>query len=81
MITPRQIRAGRALALLGQVELAELAGIGVATLRRIEASIDEISGTAKSVLRIQRALEHAGVVFIDEDATSGPGVRLRDRLR
>ena len=80
MVTSRQIRAARALALLGQIELAERAGIGVATLRRIEASIDEVTGTAQSLFRIQRALEEAGIVFIEQDGSSGPGVRLRDRM-
>ena len=79
MITPRQIRAARALALIGQIELAERAGIGVATLRRIEAAVDEITGTAQSVKRIQLALEAAGVVFIEQDGLTGPGVRLRHR--
>ena len=27
--------------------------------------------------RIQRALEAAGVIFIDQDGDQGPGVRLR----
>jgi len=30
--------------------------------------------------RIQAALEAAGIVFIDQDGTRGPGVRLRNPL-
>ena len=30
--------------------------------------------------RIQRALEAAGIVFIDQDGKNGPGVKLRDPL-
>jgi transcriptional regulator with XRE-family HTH domain len=80
MISARQIRAARALLLLGQRELAARAEIGIATLRRIEAAVDEITGTAQTMSRIQRALEAAGIVFIDQDGKSGPGVKLRDPL-
>ena len=80
MISARQIRAARGLSLLGQRELAARAEIGIATLRRIEAAVDEITGTAQTMSRIQRALEEAGIVFIDQDGKSGPGVKLRDPL-
>jgi len=80
MVHPSQIRAARVLIDLSQEELAKLAGIGVATLRRVEAVRDEISGNARSILRIQRALEEAGVEFIDQDDVKGPGVRLRAPL-
>ena len=79
MITPRQIRAARTLAGLGQLELAERAGVGIATIRRIEGAGDEISGTAQTIVRIQRALEAAGIVFIEQDEKYGPGVRLKKR--
>ena len=78
MITPRQIRAARALLGLSQRDVAERSAIGIATLRRIEAAADRITGTAKTISQIQRALEAAGVVFIDQDSKTGPGVRLRD---
>jgi transcriptional regulator with XRE-family HTH domain len=77
MISPRQIRAARAFVGLSQPELAKRAGIGVATLRRIEAAEKEITGNAQTVARIQRALELAGLIFIDEDDAAGPGVRLK----
>ena len=80
MINPRQIRAARALVGLGQRELALVAGIGIATLRRIEASSEAITGTAQTVGRIQRALEAAGIAFIDQDENQGPGVRLKKPL-
>jgi hypothetical protein len=50
---------------------------GIATVRRIEAAVDEITGTAQTVSKIQRALETAGIIFIDQDERYGPGVRLR----
>ena len=80
MITPRQIRAARALVLWGQQDLAEHAGIGVATVRRIEAAPDQITGNAQSFERIQNALEQAGIIFIEQDNQMGPGVRLRRPL-
>jgi hypothetical protein len=33
------------------------------------------------LLRIQKALEKAGVIFVNEDEERGPGVRLRSRGR
>jgi hypothetical protein len=50
---------------------------GVATIRRAELADNE-SMTAPNDLAVRRALEAAGVVFIDENG-DGPGVRLRKR--
>jgi len=77
MINSRQIRAARALVGIGQLELAETAGVGIATVRRLEASGDQLSGTVQTVARIQSALEKAGIIFIDQDENNGPGVRLK----
>jgi hypothetical protein len=43
--------------------------------RRAELSDDETSRTAANDLAVRRALEAAGVEFIDENG-GGPGVRL-----
>jgi transcriptional regulator with XRE-family HTH domain len=77
MIYPVQIRAARGLLGLSQDDLAQRASIGVVTVKRIEAAGTEIRGTAQTMARIQRALESAGIIFIDQDETNGPGVRLR----
>ena len=37
--------------------------------------------TAANDLAVRRALEAAGVIFIDEDGAAGPGVRLRKPQR
>ena len=80
MIGARQIKAARALAGLSQRDVATRAGIGIATMRRIEAAIDEVTGSAQTLSRIQKALESEGVRFIDQDDQGGPGVRLRKPL-
>ena len=80
MIGARQIKAARALAGLSQRDVATRAGIGIATMRRIEATIDEVTGSAQTLVRIQKALESEGVRFIDQDDQGGPGVRLRKPL-
>jgi hypothetical protein len=49
---------------------------GVATIRRAELTDGETSMTAANDLAVRRALEIAGVEFIDENG-GGPGVRLR----
>jgi len=50
--------------------------LGANTVRRAEVAEKETSLTAANELAIRRALEEAGVEFIDENG-GGPGVRLR----
>ena len=78
MILAPQIRAARALLGWNQVQLAQAASVGVATLRRIEVLGTQPRGSIEVVWKIQTALEGAGVVFIPGDQTGGPGVRLRE---
>ena len=80
MIFPDQIRAARAFLRISQGELAARAGVGIATIKRIEASTD-VRGTAETFVRLQETLEEAGVEFIAEDDTKGPGVRLKTPIR
>ena len=61
-------------------DLARALAVGVATIRRAELAHEETSMTAPNDLAVRRALEAAGVVFIDENG-DGPGVRLRRRLK
>lgn len=81
MIFSAEIRAGRALLGWSQTNLAEAASVGVATVRRLEAARSEIRGSAETIWKIQKALEAAGVEFIPEDETKGPGVRLKQSQR
>ena len=80
MIVAAQIRAARALLGLSQTELSELADVGIATVKRIELAV-EISGAARTLWKLETALEKAGVEFILEDDVNGPGVRLRESTR
>ena len=70
-----QIRMARAAVGWGVRELAEEAGITANTVTRIENGADAMQSTMD---KLQRALEAAGVEFIDENG-GGPGVRLRRR--
>ena len=80
MIGAAQIKAARALLRLSQLELSELAGVGINTVKRIELS-DEITGSALTLWKIQAALEAAGVEFIPADDEKGPGLRLKHKVR
>ena len=76
MIAPEQCRAARALLDWNQGDLAEKAGVGIVTVRQLEAGTHEPRRATLDV--IKRALEAAGVEFLDENG-GGPGVRLRKR--
>jgi hypothetical protein len=54
--------------------------VGVNTIRRAEVAENGTSLTAANELAIKRALEAAGVEFIDENG-GGPGLRLRKPQR
>ena len=75
-LTSGQIRAARAFLRWRAEDLARESAVGVATIRRAELAENETSMTAANDLAVRRALETAGVEFIDENG-GGPGVRLR----
>jgi transcriptional regulator with XRE-family HTH domain len=80
LLSSLQLRAARALAGLDQRQLAEIAGLSVPTIQRMEASEGVIRGNVDSLMKIVTALEQSGVELIAEDAVSsagGRGVRLR----
>jgi predicted transcriptional regulator len=81
MISGSQIRAARGLLAISQTELAESAGVGLATIKRLESTDGELRAMVQTVIGVQRALEKAGIVFIDQDDKQGPGVRLKKPLR
>jgi transcriptional regulator with XRE-family HTH domain len=77
MLTIEQLRAARGLLGWSQSKLAERAGLSLPTVKRVEINLGpRVSEEARN--RLRRALESAGVEFIDENG-GGPGVRLRKR--
>ena len=78
MIGAEQMRAARGLIGWSQSRLAEPSGLAVSTIKRMEGAGSTLKSSVENVLKVQQALEDAGVIFIDED-DEGPGVRLRNR--
>jgi len=77
-LTSAQLRAARALVRWSAEDLARHSAVGVTTIRRAELTENKTSLTAANDQALRRALEAAGVEFIDENG-GGPGVRLRKR--
>ena len=75
-LTSAQLRAGRALIRWSAEDLARASSVGLTTIRRAELTDADTSMTAANDLAVRRALETAGVEFIDENG-GGPRVRLR----
>jgi hypothetical protein len=75
-ISSAQLRAARALVRWSAMDLAKASKVGVATIRRVEVMEGEIPVTSANEAALRKALEAAGVEFIDENG-GGPGVRLR----
>lgn len=79
MISAGQLRAARALLGIDQRQLAELSGLSVPTIQRMEASDGVVRGNVDSLVKLTGALETAGIQLIGEGAPSssgGRGVRL-----
>jgi len=80
MITAAQLRAARALLGVDQRQLAELSGLSVPTIQRMEASDGVIRGNVDSLMKLIAGLESAGIELISDGMASqggGRGVRLR----
>src|SRR6266849_1882606 len=80
MITAAQLRAARVLLGIDQRRLAELAGLSVPTIQRMEASETMVRGNVDSLVKLIAAFEAAGIEMIGEGAVSnsqGRGVRLK----
>ena len=81
MITSFQMRAARALLGIDQKALAELAGVSLPTIQRMEASTGNVRGVVETLIKVVEAFDRAGVELIGEQARSdsgGRGVRLRE---
>ena len=80
MITAAQMRAARALAGIDQKALAELSGLSVPTIQRMESSEGVVRGNVDSLMKLIAALDQVGIVLISDNQPSpggGRGVRLK----
>ena len=80
MITAAQLRAARVLLGIDQRRLAELSGLSVPTIQRMEASETMVRGNVDLLVKLITALDDAGIELIDDGANSdggGRGVRLK----
>jgi transcriptional regulator with XRE-family HTH domain len=80
MFTAAQLRAARVLLGIDQRRLAEMSGLSVPTIQRMEASETMVRGNVDSLVKLIAAFDAAGIEMIDEGAAStalGRGVRLR----
>jgi len=80
MITSAQLRGARALLGIDQRKLAELAGLSLPTIQRMEASDGVIRGNVDSLTKLVSALNAAGVELIADGVVShsgGRGIRLK----
>jgi transcriptional regulator with XRE-family HTH domain len=80
MITAAQLKAARAMLGIDQRQLAELSGLSVPTIQRMEASDGVIRGNVDSLMKLVSALDSAGLELIGDGMASqggGRGVRLK----
>jgi len=77
MITAEQIRGARGILRWSLRDLAKASGVSVPTIQRMEACDGVPKSTATNLDLVERALEKAGIEFIDQNG-GGPGVRLRN---
>lgn len=81
MMTAAQMRAGRALLGIEQKVLAQMAGVSLPTIQRMEASDGYVRGHVDSLTKVVEAFRAAGVELIGDEARSesgGRGVRFRE---
>jgi len=76
VFTPDQLRAARGLVAWSPDDLAAVSGVSAGTIRDFESGGAEPRLTTLSAIRA--AFARAGVVFLDANATHGPGVALRN---
>jgi transcriptional regulator with XRE-family HTH domain len=80
MITSAQMRAGRALLGIDQQTLADLAGVSLPTIQRMEASEGNVRGVVDTLTKVIAAFDLTGVELIAENTPSvgqGRGVRFK----
>lgn len=81
MIIAAQLRAARALLGIDQQTLADLAGVSLPTIQRMEASQGNVRGVVDTLTKVVEALNAAGIELLGENAKSdggGRGVRFKE---
>ena len=77
LLSSELIRAARALLRWEQRDLSDASSVSLPTVKRLESKPGVMAAHLSTVTALRRALEAAGVEFIDENG-GGPGVRLRE---
>jgi transcriptional regulator with XRE-family HTH domain len=80
LIIAAQMRAARALLGIDQRQLAELSGVSLPTIQRMEASGGHVRGVVDTLTKVIEAFDRAGIELISENAVSregGRGVRFK----
>lgn len=77
IISAAQSRAARALLAWSQDELVSASKVTKSTIANFES--EKRQPYERTLVDIRRALEDAGVIFIEENG-EGPGVRLRKNI-
>ena len=78
MIASEQIRAARALLRMTAQDLSSASGVGLATIKRLEACDGLPPAHAQTLDKLSKSLEAAGIEFLGSP-DDGPGVRLRSK--
>jgi transcriptional regulator with XRE-family HTH domain len=64
MITGEQLRAARAMLKMEQGELAELSGVSIETIKRLERMEGQLNAQVTTLYSLQKTLEGEGVIFL-----------------
>ena len=78
VLTSELVRAARALLRWEQRDLEAASSVSLPTIKRLESKPGVMAAHMTTLVALKRALEAAGVEFIDENG-GGPGVRLAKR--
>jgi transcriptional regulator with XRE-family HTH domain len=81
MLTAAQLRAARALLGIDQQTLADLSGVSLPTIQRMEASQGNVRGVVDTLTKVVEALNAAGIELLGDNARSdggGRGVRFKE---
>ena len=75
MVSSCQLKAARALLGWSAIELANVSGVGSATIKRYEVQVGIPSGNSQNLFKLIKSFESAGIEFTG-DPLHNPGVTL-----